>query len=117
MFTDIKETIKYQLAVLFLCLSFAVSKAQPLHEYFFNNSLAGTAGGPTLTDNLACGASAGAFSSQTIATVGQTCTTSNAFCFNQYGGLSYANPSYITNNYSINLFFKFNNLGGWSRII
>jgi hypothetical protein len=103
--------------VLLFILFVSFTKAQPLHEYFFNGNFVGTNGGPTLTENLACGAGLGSFGTQTVATVGQTCAVSNVFCWNQGGGIQYANPSYITNQYSINLFFKFNNLGGWSRII
>ncbi len=102
---------------LFLAFSF-VNNAQAVHGYIFNNSLIAAGGGPTLTQNLACGAGAGAYSSQTITLAGgTTCAVSNVFCFNQGGGLNYPNPSFITNQYSINLFFKFNTIGGWSRII
>jgi hypothetical protein len=103
--------------IILLSFYFVKLKAQPLHEYFFNSNFNGTNGGPTLTQNLACGAVNGAFGTQTIATIGSTCTIADVFCFNQGGGLNYPNSSYITNQYSINLFFKFNILGGWSRII
>lgn len=103
--------------IFFLCFTITILNAQPLHEYFFNGNLNGTNGGPTLTQNLACGAAAGAFGVQTVAVVGQTCSASNVFCFNDGGGLNYPNPSYITNQYTIHAFFKFNTLGGWSRII
>jgi hypothetical protein len=108
-----------KIAFCFLFFIFlAVYKSQPVHVYLFNNNLTGGGGGPTLTENLACGATSGAFSSQTITLAGgTTCAVSNVFCFNQGGGLNYLNPSYITNQYSINLFFKFNTIGGWSRII
>lgn len=91
--------------------------AQPVHEYFFANTLTGNGGGPVLTQSLACGATAGSFSVQSISTNAGFCAIDDAFCFTDGGGLAYANPSYITNSYSINVFFKFNTIGGWSRII
>jgi hypothetical protein len=103
--------------VLLFILFVSFTKAQPLHEYFFNGNFVGTNGGPTLTENLACGAGLGSFGTQTVATVGQTCAVSNVFCWNDGGGLQYANPGYITNQYTIHLFFKFTTIGGWSRII
>jgi hypothetical protein len=100
-----------------LFLTCSVLRTQPLHEYFFNNNLNGTAGGPTLSQSLACGATNGSFGIQTITTNAGPCVVDTAFCFNDGGGISYANPSYITNQYTINVFFKFNTIGGWSRII
>lgn len=97
------------------------AKSQPLHEYFFNNTLAGTSGGPTLNQSLSTACSPagvnGSFGTQTITTSAGSCSVANVFCFSQNGGLSYANPSYITNQYTIHLFFKFNTLSGYSRII
>ncbi len=94
-----------------LCIS-----AQPLQEYYFNNSLAGTGGGGALTDLISCGAVAGSFGTDSIITTNGLCSVSTAYCFNQGEGFSYPNNS-ITGTYSINVFFQFNNLGGWSRII
>ena len=91
--------------------------AQPIHEYFYDNNLNGTAGAPTLIEIFACGGGPGAFGTQTINTSSGFCSTVDAFCFTQGGGLSYLNPNYITSNYTINLLFKFNTYGGWSRII
>lgn len=105
---------------IFLLLFFVGSIelfSQPLHEYFFNGNLNGTNGGPTLVQETPCGAAVGAFGVQTVAVVGQTCTASNVFCFNDGGGLRYNNPNYITNQYTIHMFFKFNTLGGYARII
>ena len=91
--------------------------AQPVHTYLFNSTFAGSGGGPALTQTLACGAVNGSFSVNVITTTAGYCATDTAFCFNDGGGLQYANPSYITNQYTIHLFFKFNTIGGWSRII
>ncbi len=94
-------------------------KAQPLHEYFFNNTLNSPVG-PALTQTLGsagCPGSAGAFSTQTLTIVSGSCGVATAFCFNQGAGLKYPNPSYITNQYTIHLFFKFNTLTGYSRVI
>ena len=112
-----KATFYKAVLTIFFVISFLLSQAQPLHEYFFNNTLTGTAGGPTLTQNLACAATAGAFGTQTITTSAGTCSVATVFCFNQGGGLNYPNHSYITNQYSINLFFEFSFISGWSRII
>jgi hypothetical protein len=103
--------------ILFLIVISSQVSSQTLHEYFFNNSLAGTNSGPTLTQTLSCGAAAGAFGSQTITTSAGTCSVANVFCFNAGGGVRYDNPNYITNQYTIHLFFKFNTLAGYSRVI
>jgi hypothetical protein len=109
--------MKFTPLFLFFILTSLRISSQTLHEYFFNNNLTGTNGGPTLTQTLSCGAAAGAFGSQTITTSAGTCSVANVFCFNAGGGVRYDNPSYITNQYSINLFFKFNTLSGYTRII
>jgi hypothetical protein len=95
----------------------SLAYSQPLHEYFFDNTLNGTAGGPALTQHLACGATNGSFGLETIVTNAGPCIIDTAFCFTDGGGLRYANPNYITTQYTINLFFKFNTIGGWSRVI
>ncbi len=99
------------------CLFFALLVgAQPVQEYFFNNSFNGTNSGPTLTETLSCGAATGAYGTDSIITSSGLCSVSNAFCFGAGGGMVYPNSN-ITGNDSINLFFKFSTLGGWSRII
>ncbi len=107
--------MKNIIPVFLLLFSISVS-SQPLQEYYFNNSLAGTGGGGTITELLSCSAVAGSFGTDSIITTNGLCSVSTAFCFNAGGGFSYPNSS-ITGSYSINLFFKFNTLGGWSRII
>lgn len=102
------------LSLLLLC-SVSLS-SQPLQEYFFNNNLTGTGGGGTLTELLSCAAVAGGFGTDSIITTNGLCSISTAYCFNAGEGFSYPNNS-ITGSYSINLFFKFKTLGGWSRII
>ncbi len=64
-----------------------------------------------------CPGSAGAFGTQTLTTATGSCGVATAFCFNTGCGLKYPNPSYITNQYTIHLFFKFNTITGYSRII
>lgn len=108
---------KINILLSLLILFFFVSNSFAQHEYLFNGSLNGTGGGPVLTQSLTCGATSGTFSTQTISTSAGFCVTDMAFCFNDGGGLQYANPSYITNQYTIHLFFKFNTISGWSRII
>lgn len=100
---------------LLVFLSIAAS-AQPLQEYYFNNSLAGTGSGGNLTEMVSCTAATGSFGTDSIITTNGLCSVSPVFCFNAGGGFSYPNNS-ITGSYSINLFFKFSTLGGWSRII
>ncbi len=102
------------LSLLLLC-SVSLS-SQPLQEYFFNNNLTGTGGGGTLTELLSYAAIAGGFGTDSIITTNGLCSISTAYCFNAGEGFSYPNNS-ITGSYSINLFFKFKTLGGWSRII
>lgn len=109
--------LKYSITFLLFFACLLGLQSQPLHEYFFNGNLNGTNGGPTLVQETPCGAAVGAFGVQTVAVVGQTCSASNVFCFNDGGGLRYDNPSYITNQYTIHMFFKFNTLGGYARII
>lgn len=108
---------KNNILLSLLLLFFTPSNSFAQHEYLFNGNLNGTGGGPALTQSLTCGATSGAFSTQTITTSAGFCVTDMAFCFNDGGGLQYANPSYITNQYTIHLFFKFNTISGWSRII
>jgi hypothetical protein len=105
--------------LIVLCVSFQLQflKAQPLHEYYFNGNLNGTAGGPALNQTLACSAAPGSFGSQNILTSLGLCAISTAFCFNSGGGLAYPNPSYIRDQYTINLLCCFGNLSGKTRLI
>lgn len=90
------------------------------HEYLFNNSFnEASANGPALTEILSCGAAAGSFTTQLLTTSEGTCGTTprQVFAFNEGGGLSYDNQSFITGSYSIHIFFEFNLLSGYQRII
>lgn len=98
-----------------VCMSL-VMQAQITHEFFFNSNFNSNGTGQPLTEVFSCGATAGGFSSVDIITSGGLCSNATAFCFNEGGGLHYPNNG-ITGQYSINLFFKFNALGGWSRVI
>ena len=103
--------------LLFILLLAGLSSgSQSLQEYYFNNSLAGTGGGGNVTELLSCSAVAGGFGTDSIITSNGLCSVSTDFCFNAGGGFSYPNTS-ITGNYSVNLFFKFRVLSGYSRII
>lgn len=99
--------------LFFICFS---SVAQT-HEYTFNNNLNELNGGPALSEVLACSAANGAFGTQTSGTTSGACLTSNSFCFNAGGGLQYSNPGLISNSYTINVFFRFNVLSGYARVI
>ncbi|MDB5283064.1 MAG: hypothetical protein JWO06_2139, partial [Bacteroidota bacterium] len=105
-----------KITVCFLFFFALRAGAQPLQEYFFANSFAGTGGGGNLTELISCAAATGSFGTDSIITSNGLCSVSTAFRFNPGGGVSYPNTS-ITGQYSINLFFKFNTLGGYSRII
>ncbi|HLP19521.1 MAG TPA: LamG-like jellyroll fold domain-containing protein, partial [Chitinophagales bacterium] len=107
--------MKFVLPLLFMCAAL-LGHAQPLHEYYFNNTFAGTGGGGTLTEALACSAQPGAFGTDSINTDNGLCSVADVFCFNAGGGFSYPNNS-ITGSYSINVLFKLNVLSGYSRII
>jgi hypothetical protein len=103
--------------LLFGLFPFHALFAQATHAYRFDGTFSGTGGGPALTETLACGATSGSFFVQSISTSAGLCCIDTAYCFNDGGGIKYVNPSYITNQYTIHLFFKFNTIGGWSRII
>ncbi|MCP9751004.1 T9SS type A sorting domain-containing protein [Ferruginibacter sp. HRS2-29] len=109
---------KFYLGV-FALLTFSYAQAQT-HEYLFNNSFnEASANGPALTEVLSCGAAAGSFTTQLITTSAGTCGTTprQVFAFNEGGGLAYDNQSFITGSYSIHIFFEFNLLSGYQRII
>ena len=88
-----------------------------IHEYLFNNNLNEKNGGPALIQKLACGAAAGSYGIVTASTSAGQCLLSDAYCFNDGGGLQYTNPGIITGTYTINVFFKFSSLGGYARVI
>ncbi|HPH81423.1 MAG TPA: PKD domain-containing protein [Flavobacteriales bacterium] len=94
----------------------ACFQAQTLQEFFFNSNLNPTGNGNPLTELISCTAAAGSYSQADITTSEGLCTNATAFCFGDGGGLSYPNSS-ITSQYSINLFFKFDALTGYSRVI
>ncbi|MES2139600.1 MAG: PKD domain-containing protein [Bacteroidota bacterium] len=87
------------------------------HQYLFNNNLNEQSGGPALTQLLSCGAAAGSYGVQTSGTTAGDCLTSNAFCFNDGGGLQYPNSGLISGSYTINMFLRFSTLGGYARVI
>jgi len=101
--------------VLLCCFTNAVF-AQ-LQEYVFNGNLNEYNSGPALTEILGCGALPGSFGTQTAGTTAGACLTSNTFCFNDGGGLQYPNPGIISSSYTINIFFRFNSLAGYGRVI
>ncbi|TGD56935.1 T9SS type B sorting domain-containing protein [Flavobacterium humi] len=85
-------------------------------EYYFNNSLTGTNGGQPLTPLLSCGATTGSFGLNPIITSDGLCGNLNTYCFTAGEGFQYDNST-ITDEYSINVFFKFTTLGSYARII
>ena len=114
-----KHKTWYTFVIVPVCILISFSSslfAQP-HEYIFNGNLNEYNGGPALTDALACGASPGAFSVETAGTTSGACLTSGSFCFTDGGGLQYPNPGIVSNSYTINVLFRFSNLGGYARII
>lgn len=98
---------------------FFLLKAQT-HVYQFGGNLIETSGnGPSLNEVLSCSAAAGSYPSQILTTAGGTCgtTAQQVFAFNEGGGLSYPNTGFINGSYTIHLFFEFNSLAGYQRII
>ncbi len=98
----------------FLSPSFAQS-----YTYNFNNSLNEAGSGPALTEVLSCGAATGGFASQLVTTTLGSCNAApqTVFAFNEGGGLSFPNSGTIGGTYTIHVFFKFNLLSGYQRII
>lgn len=96
-----------------------------VYKYNFNNNLTEAGGlGPTLTEVLDCGATAGSFSSQTITTADGPCGVGakNVFNFNAGGGLSFDNSAaLIGGTYTINILAKFDVIpggpGSYQRIL
>lgn len=91
-----------------------------IQDYIFNGNLNGTyAAVPPLVENLACGAATGTYVTEPIITTAGTCfTNSTVFAFNASDGLQYNNAGFISNTYTIHLFFKYNTFGGgYARVI
>ncbi|HVT86768.1 MAG TPA: T9SS type A sorting domain-containing protein [Chitinophagaceae bacterium] len=106
----------YFLFVLFIGGSLM---AQP-YIYHFDNSLAASGSGPTLTEALdgTCGATNGSFNSQLINTNNGSCVTKPAFDFTAGGGLSFDNSSsLIGGTYTIHIICKFNSIPGYVRVM
>ena len=94
-----------------------VSMMAQTHSYYFNNNFNEASGGPAVTESIICGGSNGSFSSQTITTGTGNCGTRTAFDFNPGDGLTYNNSNFINGVYTIHVFFKFNTLSNYQRII
>jgi hypothetical protein len=106
--------------LLYSCLLTTVVFAQS-HTYFFNGTFNEASTGPALSETLSCSAPAGSFTTQTITTPSGTCGVAQpVFAFNEGGGISYPNNNIINGSYTIDIFFKFNNITtstGYQRII
>jgi PKD repeat protein len=94
----------------------AAGQAQAPEEFFFNNNFIPTSAGKPLINRISCTAVPGAFDSTDVTTAEGFCIRTVAYRFNDGEGLEYQNTS-ISDQYSINLFFKFNTLGSYARII
>ncbi len=111
-----KRTIIFLMVTFFLAGA-AFSQSNP-HVYLFNNTLNEAMGnGPSLTENLTTACSplpaAGTYVSDNICSPNST-----VFAFNQYAGLNYPNPGFVSNNYTIHLYWKFSTYGpGYARLI
>ncbi len=107
---------KKNIVIILLNLLSLWSKAQT-HEYYFKNNLNEfNLSGPALTQSVYCGGALGTFTTEIINIGSSSCGISEAFRFNNGGGLVYQN-SIITNNYSINIFFKHNPVLGFGRVV
>ena len=110
-----------QLQVLLIAMLItSASTIAQVHEYSFNGNLNGIYGGtPPLVENLACGAVNGTFISEPIITTAGACSANSpVFSFNASDGLQYNNASFISNTYTIHIFFKFSTFGGgYARVI
>ncbi len=107
----------YFLSFLFIA-SFLPSFSQT-YNYNFNGNLNESSTGPALTEVLSCSATAGNFASQLVTTTLGNCNAAaqTVFAFNEGGGLSFPNSNTIGGTYTIHVFFKFNLLSGYQRII
>ena len=114
------------LLLLFMLMIAGLLHAQDsvTHTYFFNGNFNERSGGPALReiiDSTCTNASLGTFGKDSIITSSGLCANGNsasAFKFTAGGGVQYLNTSgAIGESYTIHVFFKFNDLGGYSRII
>jgi len=113
---NINQMSRSQLRLIVLFLFPIAGLQAQYHQYYFNNTLNEQTNGPTLNEVLSCGATNGSFAVQAIQTSNGLCTTASSFLFNDGDGLSYPN-SLVTNQYTIEVFCKFNTVNGWTRII
>ncbi len=97
----------------------AFSSFAQTYAYYFNGNFNEASAGPALSEVLSCGAVTGSFTTQIISTTAGSCSAlaQPVFAFNAGGGLSFPNNSTIGGTYTIHMFFKFNALGGYQRII
>ncbi len=104
--------------IVIILLSNTLLNAQT-NTYFFGGNFNEIHSGPSLTEILGCSASTGTFGNDLIVTSNGICgsDSANTFKFNSGGGIQYLNAGLVSKSYTINVFFKFNALGGWSRII
>jgi len=108
--------LRSRFAILFLFLIPQLGAHAQYHQYFFNNNLNPQQIGPALSEIVSCGATNGSYAVQAIQTSNGLCTTASTFLFNDGGGLAYPNST-VTNQYTIEVFCKFNTVNGWTRII
>jgi Secretion system C-terminal sorting domain len=114
------------LLVVFMALVSYMSLAQPVHEYKFDNTLNDVVNlGPPLQQSLknsGCAPTAGSFATETVPFDAGNCNglITPIFNFTQGGGLKHPNVGFISTNYTIHIFFKFNTLPGlfeFNRVI
>ncbi len=114
------------LLVCFTALLSYISFAQPVHEYKFDNTLNDVVNlGPPLQQSLknsGCAPAAGSFATETVPFDAGNCNglITPIFNFNQGGGLRHPNVGFISNNYTIHIFFRFTPLPGllgFNRVI
>ena len=103
--------LRFVFGILFLLFVETKLHAQQTHSYYFQDTFTEGGGvGPALVQVLSGSATNGAYANQTINTSTGTCGTGTqkVFAFNEGGGLSYPNNSFINGTYTIHIFFKFN---------
>jgi hypothetical protein len=97
-----------------------------VHEYKFENTLNDVVNlGPPLQQSLknnGCAPAAGTFATETVPFDAGNCNglITPIFNFNQGGGLQHPNVGFISTNYTIHIFFRFNPLPGtfgFARVI
>lgn len=109
-------------AGVFLLVFISEGKTQQTHSYYFQNTFNEGGGiGPALVQVLSGSATNGEYADQTINTSTGTCGAGaqKVFAFNEGGGLSYPNNTFINGTYTIHIFFKFNTgmSNGYKRVI